>query len=41
MNRFQILNMDGSDDTREDDDHDSSRMAFPTTMTTSIAGVVA
>jgi hypothetical protein len=40
MNRFQLLKMDGEDDS-EDDEHDTSGISLPTAMTSSTLGVVA
>lgn len=40
MNRFQLLNMDGTDDDSEDE-HDTSGITLPTVMTSSTLGVVA
>lgn len=41
MNRFQLLNMDGTEDGSEDDDHDTSGITLPTAMTSSTIGLVA
>lgn len=41
MNRFQLLNLDGTDDDSEVDDHDASGITLPTAMTASTFGVVA
>jgi hypothetical protein len=41
MNRFQLLNMDGTDDGSEEDGHDTSGITLPTAMTSSTLGVVA
>lgn len=40
MNRFQLLNMDGSED-RSDDENDTSGITITTTMTSSTIGLVA
>ena len=41
MNRFQLLNLDGTDDDSEVDDHDASGITLPTAMIASTFGVVA
>ncbi|KAE9374740.1 hypothetical protein N431DRAFT_543975 [Stipitochalara longipes BDJ] len=41
MNRFQLLNMDGTEDDSDDDEHDTSGISLPTAMTSSTLGVVA
>ncbi len=41
MNRFQLLNLDGTNDDSEVDDHDASGITLPTAMTASTFGVVA
>lgn len=42
MNRFQLLNMDGTEDSSvEDDDHDTGGISFQTTITPSTAEIVA
>jgi hypothetical protein len=40
MNRFQLLNMDGTDGS-EDDEHDPSGITLATAMTSSTIGLVA
>jgi hypothetical protein len=38
MNRFQLLNMDGPEDSSlEDDDHDTSGITFATAISSSTA----
>ncbi len=41
MNRFQLLNMDGTEDDSDDDEHDTSGMSLPTAMASSTLGVLA
>ncbi len=41
MNRFQLLNIDGTEDDSEDDEHGTSGITLPTAMTSSTLGVVA
>jgi len=42
VNRFQLLNMDGSDDgSDEEEDHDTSGHSLPTMLTSTSPGVVA
>jgi len=41
MNRFQLLNMDGTEDGSEDDEHDPSGIMLATAMTSSTIGLVA
>ena len=41
MNRFQLLNMDGTEDGSEDDDLDTSGITFQTAITPSTPGIVA
>lgn len=41
MNRFQLLNLDGTDDDSESDNHDASGITLPTAMTASTLSVVA
>lgn len=41
MNRFQLLNMDGSEDGTEEDDNDTSVVTLPTLITPSTASVFA
>ena len=41
MNRFQLLNMDGTEDGSEDDEHDPSGITLATAMTSSTIGLVA
>ena len=42
MNRFQLLNMDGTEDgSQDDDDHNTSGITFPTGFSSSTAGLVA
>ncbi|RDL32097.1 Uncharacterized protein BP5553_09499 [Venustampulla echinocandica] len=41
MNRFQLLNMDGDEDSAQDDDLDTSGITFPTPMSSAATGVAA
>jgi hypothetical protein len=41
MNRFQLLNMDGTEDgSVEDEDQDNSGLTFQTTLSPSTLGIV-
>jgi len=42
MNRFQLLNMDGTEDSsQEEDDHDTGGVTFESALTASAVGIIA